>query len=238
MNYNDIYDSYLKSLKPIFEKSSSTIVQRALFYRARIGHEVQKIKHEFADNYFEKKVPFRDKAIMAPPPMLATNGRANREGISYYYLASDQHTAIAEVRPHPGHHVTVAEFTLLENLNVVDLINFDLVDFSKSERLFTNYVVLKELAEEFQKPITPDIVNRYLKSQFIADIAKNLGYDGIKFNSSVAEGSNLVVFTKAKVKKTARESELVYIKKQRYTIGRVQYIKDGFLENLVETIET
>ena len=236
-NYPDMYENYLQSLKPIFEKSKSTISKSNLFYRARIGFGVHKEKHEIARRYIEKKIPYKDKDIAAPPPKSATSGRANREGISYYYLASDKHTAVAEVRPHPGHYVTVGEFILNDNLNVVDLVECNLFEFSKSEREFENYVVLKELAEEFQKPITPDVVNRYLKSQFIADIAKNLGYDGISFNSSVAKGTNLVVFSKAKVKKTENDAELLFVRKQSYSLGVVNTVIDGFMGNFVERVE-
>jgi hypothetical protein len=236
-NYSDLYQQYLNSLAPVFAMSQSTLCRNTLLYRARIGFDVHKEKLQFLDSYIAKKVPYNNAGIIAPPPRIATSGRANREGVSYYYLASDEQTAVTEVRPHPGHYVTVGQFALLDDLKLVDLITCNLFEFSKSEKALETYVTIKELAEEFQKPITPDVLNRYLKSQFIADIAKNLGYDGISFNSSVANGTNLAIFNKEKVKRTDNPSVLFLVCKQHYKLGKVINVKDGFMERIVETVE-
>ncbi|MFZ0569740.1 MAG: RES domain-containing protein [Rhodomicrobium sp.] len=44
---------------------------------------------------------------MKPIPNWLSEGRANPRGIPYLYLASTRDTALAEVRPWIGSHITV-----------------------------------------------------------------------------------------------------------------------------------
>jgi len=57
--------------------------------------------------------PYMGSEIGAPPPAKATPGRLNRGGVSFLYLSTDEMTATAEVRPHPGHRVSLASFRSL-----------------------------------------------------------------------------------------------------------------------------
>ena len=64
-------------------------------FRARIDHD---------------RGGLRPDQLGAPPSAVATPGRANPRGISYLYMASNEATAIAEVRPHVGDRVVCGEF--------------------------------------------------------------------------------------------------------------------------------
>jgi RES domain-containing protein len=57
----------------------------------------------------------------APPPNLARPGRMNPLGIPYLYVALDQATAIAEVRPWLGALLSVARLSPQRTLRVVNL---------------------------------------------------------------------------------------------------------------------
>lgn len=59
----------------------------------------------------------------APPKRLVSHGRANPTGIPYLYLGSKPDTALSEIRPHTGDRACVAEFTLKDNLILIDLSN-------------------------------------------------------------------------------------------------------------------
>ncbi|MFJ7982236.1 RES domain-containing protein [Lysinibacillus xylanilyticus] len=59
--------------------------------------------------------------ISSPPPPLAQPARLSRAGISYVYLASNKNTSIAEIRPHPGHIISVGKFRMNKKMNLLIL---------------------------------------------------------------------------------------------------------------------
>lgn len=206
------------------------------FYRARIGFNKIEQQHEFHDYKISKKEPYRNNEITAPPAHLAPSGRANKEGISYYYLASDIETTLSEVRPHPGEYVTVGIFDVNQSVNIANLIDTNLIDYSKSINGMNTYTLIKEITREFENPVTPKSSDRYIRSQFISDMFKQLGFDGIAFNSSVGIGFNLVIFDHANVTLINNSEELYKIKKHAYAYGLVQTKMEHFFGEFVEDI--
>ena len=142
-----------------------------------------------------------------PPAKISTNGRANPIGIPYLYIASTPETAVAEIRGHKGEIVTVAKFEIVEDLELADLRDpkttvtpFGLDD-DELELIFTNLPFLELLGNELSKPIVPREANlEYLPSQYLSEILKHIGFHGILYKSSVAEGFNIVLFDDNKVK--------------------------------------
>ncbi|MCF8024824.1 MAG: RES family NAD+ phosphorylase [Desulfobacteraceae bacterium] len=165
------------------------------FYRARVNN---------ADK------PYPLSKMRKPPEKLATNGRANPNGIPYLYVASTIETAIAEIRGHKGEMVTVAEFQLKNNLELVDLrdpINtispFELNDEYEIELLYKNMPYLTLLGNELSKPVIPREANlEYLPSQYLCELLKHIGYHGIIFKSSISDGNNYVIFNDRRLKAT------------------------------------
>ena len=134
----------------------------------------------------------------APPRRFAKDGRLNPRGIPYLYLASDKNTAIAEVRPWINQFVTVGEFQVLKNLNIVDttkILKSSKVKI-KNHLEYNDYLVWRNIDREFSKPVsTEDDLLEYLPTQYLADLFKSAGYDGVKYNSSVIrKGYNLLIF--------------------------------------------
>lgn len=142
-----------------------------------------------------------------PPAKSSTNGRANPIGIPYLYVASTPETAVAEIRGHKGEIVTVAKFEIVENLELSDLRDpkttvtpFGLDD-DELELIYTNLPFLELLGYELSKPIVPREANlEYLPSQYLSEILKHIGFHGIIYKSSIADGSNFVLFDDNKVK--------------------------------------
>ena len=56
-----------------------------------------------------------------PPYDKATAGRANPKGISYLYLSSDLSTTLYETRATLYDYMSIGEFKLLNNMNIVNL---------------------------------------------------------------------------------------------------------------------
>lgn len=237
INYSDLLNKYVNwANKNIFAHNTMTLNKSSdKWFRARIGYEEKTFKNEFNHKYTIKK-HWTPKNLKAPPCMKATSGRCNREGISYLYLASDANTAISEVRPEPGNYVSVGEFKIIETIKVVNLCYTHLNTLSKSINGLNEYNLFQKIKAEFETPLTRDISNKYLKSQFITDLIKLNNYDGLIFNSSVANGKNLVLFDPQKSNILNKKIQLYKIQKQRFDYGIVANERDGWRESYSEVI--
>lgn len=143
-----------------------------------------------------------------PPAKISTAGRANPIGIPYLYTASNISTAIAEIRPHKGDSVTVAKFDILEPLKLADLRNprqsispFTLKDEDELNQIYLDLDYLCHLGEELSKPILPREAHlEYLSSQYLCELIKHCGFDGVVYKSSVGDGDNFAIFYDEKLK--------------------------------------
>ena len=147
--------------------------------------------------------PFAQNAMGAPPPDKARAGRANPPGISHLYVASDETTAVAEVRAEPGEWVTVATVEIPPvSLRVLDLTrDVRVVDPFVHEDLH-QALVLRELLQifsyELSRPVRPtDHEIDYVGTQFISEYFRNQGFSGIVYPSALASGTNAVFFDPA-----------------------------------------
>ncbi|SDD55262.1 RES domain-containing protein [Paenibacillus sp. CF095] len=165
------------------------------FYRARIGIADLYYNNELIGfgkgEYFYKA--YTKEQISSPPPPKATAGRLNRHGVSYLYLSSDISTSVSEVRPHPGHLISVGEFLLEKDICIADLHDLDLTDFC-TDHLLDDFVILNSIGRRFSMPVTPEEKEKYLLTQLFSDVFRQLGFHGVVFNSSVSSGFNLVLF--------------------------------------------
>ncbi|MEK4508758.1 RES domain-containing protein [Paenibacillus sp. FSL K6-2524] len=170
--------------------SSITITLEAeTFFRARISNS-EELTHE---------------KMGAPPKELATAGRANSEGISHLYLASDTSTAVSEIRPSKSDSIYVGRFPLTSSIKVIDfklLKNLDVFIFQDPVRYAINLETFDEINKAISKPVrSGDSKLDYLPTQFIVDFIKSLnetegaGYEGIIFESTLStSGYNLMIF--------------------------------------------
>lgn len=146
--------------------------------------------------------PFLAEDMGAPPKERASHGRANPAGIPYLYVASDRETAVAEVRPHTGERVCLAEFSVPNTVKLVDLRRprksvspFLLGDEEKIGAMRGDIGFLERLGEELTRPVVPSAAPiDYVPSQFLCEFIKKSGYDGVVYRSSVGVGMNLALF--------------------------------------------
>lgn len=173
-------------------------------YRARICDTLEKI----------------EPINMGKPPIdMSRLGRANPLGIPYLYVASDVKTAIAEKRPFVKDRVTVGDFLVRSPLRAIDLRSPGVDDpFQYGDRL--EFIVmhlgfLRKLGFELSKTISPKEGEiEYIPLQYLCEFIKTMGYDGVVYRSSVAEGYNLAIFSDSKLE--CIESELYEIKNIQY----------------------
>lgn len=140
---------------------------------------------------------------MGPPPKeMAAIGRANPAGIPYLYLAENSNTAAAEVRPHTGDQVCIAEFDIPAGLKLVDLRTprmmispLILGDEDRIASLKSDIPFLERLGEELTRPVIPTrVAIDYVPSQYLCELIKKLGWDGVVYRSSVGTGMNMALF--------------------------------------------
>lgn len=201
--------AYKKYFKNSLTKSSS-------FYRARIGYEKKEVSKDLW-NHQVKYTPYSNERISAPDTKLVNGGRLNRQGVSFLYLATNIETAINEVRPDPGHKVSIGKFQSTKKLKIVD---FDkaFINLSDNEELLDKFKFLNHIDQLFSRRITQDERHKYIITQFFAEIFRKLGFDGIKFTSSLGSGKNLLIFNPKDFKYVDSKKNKVYdILKLKYT---------------------
>lgn len=189
-------------------------------FRARLG--VRDILHyaELGDEPEDVYIPYTKGEIGAPPAEITNEGRFNRAGTSYLYLASTRDTAIKEIRPNVGHDVSIGEFFIEGEINIVDFTVLDFYDYATSDDKIDDFIKLRAVEKIISLP-NPD--KRYGLTQGFADAFYLLGYDGIKFNSSVADGTyNLVLFKKEKAVYREKSQKAFHISEMEYKIKEVK----------------
>lgn len=136
----------------------------------------------------------------APPANLSTAGRANPAGIPYLYLASDQETAICEVRPHNNEKLTVGSFRLATSVTCIDLRDPRIGSPFQHGWKLRDFVgvlgFLRHLGHELSLPIGNQRRDLdYLPTQYLCELIKNLGYDGVLYKSGLSNGYNVALFS-------------------------------------------
>lgn len=136
-----------------------------------------------------------------PDKLQASNGRANPIGIPYLYTASDERTAIAEVRPHKGDVISVSKQILIKPLKFADLrqpqktISPFKLDEDILRGLYKVMPLLVHLGEELAKPVLPrEAELEYLPSQYLCEMIKDIGFHGVIYKSSLEDGDNYAIF--------------------------------------------
>lgn len=159
-----------------------------LLYRARLHSSL-------AQN---EDCPFSPEDMKAPPVEKATAGRLNPEGIPYLYLASDESTAVAEVRPWKNASITVGQLELKRDLTVVDGTEDVIPELvpEEAEAWEENAkTTWQTISYMFSMPHHPDEKVGYAPTQYLAELYKMKGFHGIKYPSALGpKGFNVVLF--------------------------------------------
>lgn len=130
------------------------------------------------------------KASTAPPPERIGNGRANPDHIRYLYVCEDNITPVYEARPVIGANVSVAKLSLQKEIRVFDLaVSVHGKDSPSGERFPSLFSTIGKM---FSKPYNGNFTS-YLPTQYLAEEIKRLGFDGLRFSSSLHQGGNNIV---------------------------------------------
>lgn len=164
-------------------------------------------------------VDFSDDELMAPEPRIATAGRLNPEGIPFLYTAGDETTAVAEMRPSKGIDVTIAELELMKDATIVDATLDDInAPNAGDEKPWEEgaRTTWQTISFMFSVPHHPEDSLSYVPTQYLSEVIKNAGYDGIRYPSALNSGGwNLALFdTKAAEYRSRKKVRVTDVKYQ------------------------
>lgn len=191
-NFHAVEDAMEELVIRIEADIESKVPEDSLWYRGRIGVARDGLGIPRGE-VVRVATPYKGAAIGARLPPDATAGRTNREGVSVLYLASEVETALAEIRPHPGHLISVGGFRAKKHLRIA---RFDLPirNFSSSDDRLDLFTIIYHIDWLLRFPIIPEERHRYAATQLLSDILIRRGFEGIAYRSSVGTGINLCVF--------------------------------------------
>lgn len=238
----------LDKLAVFAEQCKLTVNAGKIYYRARIIDDNALSEHMIAKCYRQgcteeerkwyhnKKNKFRglskEGSYVPPNPDLIRDGRSNPKFIRYLYIAESPTTAVFEVRPLLHNAVNVARIEVKEQLIIANIaVGID-IDATKDNSVdeWLMYFIQTAFSSSTNNP------DDYIASQIIAEYIRHLGYDGIRYSSSLHRGGyNLTVFDVEKCEAvSSTDLRLEDIKMSlRPAIGavvmdgRFEYIKDN-----------
>ena len=170
----------------------------------------------------------------APKPELIGNQRANPDHIRYLYLCEDEVTPVYEIRPIIGEQVSVAKFVLQKEIKVYDL-TLDIQDHMTNPD-YEWPSLYNTIGQMFSRPNNGDLL-QYIPTQYLAEEIKRMGFDGLRFNSSLHKGGvNIVLFDPDICK--AMSSELVDVAGIELKLDEPIIYKIGQAKQVQESAET
>ena len=180
-----LYDTCIKNLKEEIEPGTE-------LFRARVIDS--KLKRGRDYNLDEVSIGPADKSN-------SQSGRMNPEGISYFYVAEDEATALKEGRLRANERVLIGRFKTIRELTVIDWTKANIYEkavdiFSPkySPKMAVYQDFLRRFAIEVGKPNETEKTIEYVATQLVAEYVRGYGYDGIKYDSAVGNGYDVVFF--------------------------------------------
>jgi len=195
-------------LEYIIEEMGREFEAGESLYRARIHDERERTER------------FAPHEVSAPPADKAKAGRANRPNEPMLYVASDERTAISEVRPWKGAPVALARMVLTKKVRILNLTDFEAITSPFFEENIGWKVearnLLWRLREDMKRPVMPHLADRqYQPTQYAAELIRNAGFDGIAYPSAMGPGINIVLFDPA----VGEVTEVGYVRIQEVVYG-------------------
>ena len=186
---------FLDALSSTLTERVANIKSGQLWWRAQRGHDL-------VDGV---PVPYqRDR--MFPDEKKVSEGRINTKGKAVLYLASDNETAMAEVRPTVGDLMSCGDFVIQKDLRIIDCRVFEkpglYFNLNKpgdpmqpDDPDALNNLVWSHIDTSFSKPIGSEpFPGAYVPTQVLAEFFQEWGFDGVGYKSRLGPGFNLALF--------------------------------------------
>lgn len=205
----------LDKLSQIAEKSTLILPSKTVLYRARIyddyetlnkmyiiNHDIErgtgtgrKVLKDYDNTLGDYKIRessgfwgFNAEDSFVPPNNITAEGRNNPVFINYLYTAEEEYTAMVEIKPILESLVSIAEISIEKELKIADFAqNFEEVH-SFDDALKENIAYCLSWIVDVNKKY-------YIPAQIISEYIKSIGFDGIRYSSSLYKnGHNVTIF--------------------------------------------
>jgi len=222
--------AFLADLTAALPIAGEAIPKGTTFFRARRGGAEKRVTLR-AGATAQRLFPYPRDEIGAPPPRDCTAGRMNPAGIPVLYLATDELTAVGEVRPSKGQPVTVAQFSLkrtARGANLVDVPGLHTpFGWDSLEAELDKKELLRGLGKVLSEPLLPGETELdYIPTQYVSEFVRSKGYDGMRYPSAMGPGHNLVLFSTGVAEQVA-EPKLVRVTNVHYAIEDVKAVESS-----------
>jgi hypothetical protein len=190
-------DAFLKTVLATAAPRRVLIKSGQYFWRAQLGNGWMQQEQ---DGQKYKEPCAHPATRMKPLRGQASEGRANAKGIPCLYLSTRKETAMSEVRPWVGSLVSVGQFRLLRDIEVIDcsLNHANNVPYYVDEPRPKNRaeVIWSCIDVAFAEPTTRnDDTGEYAPTQIISELFKSAGFGGVAYKSNFGEhGYNTALF--------------------------------------------
>ncbi len=194
-------EAFLQAVAATCSARDRIVKAGAELSRAQVAHGLRPIYqtgYDGEDIYIDDAVCAANKARMMPLRDRAGDGRVNPRGIPCLYMATNEATAVSEVRPAIGAYVTVAGMKCLRELKLIDcsvLVKKQFIYFKEPERAEMEKAVWSDIDRAFSTPADrSDDAAEYAPTQILAELFRSLGYDGVAYKSAFGEDGYNVAF--------------------------------------------
>ena len=207
---------FLTAARETSKSRAHTLKSGTCLYRAQAGSRFAP-ENEMG---IEEEHPLHKERMVPDPKFINRGGRANPRGFAYLYLARDEKTALAEMRPWVGESLTLANFEIQQDLNVVvcqagseDIFERLFEENSPAEKI--DQWVWNDISKAFARPVNREEQElSYLPTQILAEVFKAEKFDGLTYQSGLERGMNVVLFN-------VRAAKLIH--RFAYTLKKVRY---------------
>jgi hypothetical protein len=217
-------EAFLRHVASTAEKRIEELPAASTLWRAQVGCEM------FDAGFDHIEVPFPAQRMKPLPHWRAvgqsSEGRTNPTGIPFLYTATNQHIAISEVKPSPGHFVTVAEVRTGKALRIVNVTTDEekirnIIHFKEPDGPERELAVWRDVDHAFSEPV-PVSADRadYASTQILAELFRKEGLDGIAYRSAFGTGHNIALFD-------ADAADIVACQLYTVTGAEVKYSRRG-----------
>ncbi len=187
---------FLSNVLKTSEDRVAPVSSGTVFWRAQEGSNERPVFQD-GEKIRDDPVPFSPER-MKPIQGQVSEGRVNPEGKPCLYLATNEETAMAEVRPWLRSRISVGKFETARPLKLIDC-------FKHYSGAYAHYegepdeeitAVWADIDRAFSRPVArSDKSSDYVPTQKLAELFKSNGFDGILYKSALTtDGFNLALF--------------------------------------------
>lgn len=168
-----------------------------------------------------------------PPFGCSGDGRCNSANISYFYAADTEYTSLVEVKANILDFISLAKFKVVKPILLADLTLIKGKEHYNFEKTLVN--IFRFIATDAKD---------YKISQYVADLFRKYGFDGIKYGSSLSSGNNYTIFNCTNENIKFYESWIVQLCQATYDFADLKakkrikrVLKSGLTEKSYEEAE-